>query len=248
MTENFRNLGIIPSRYASSRLPGKPLLDINGKSMIRRVYEQAKEANCLNRVVVATDDHRIYDHVLEFGGEAVMTSEDIQTGTDRCFAAYREIGETYDFVVNIQGDEPFIRPDQINLLAELFSEETEIVTLVRKIDDEAVLFDPNNVRVVFNEKREALYFSRSVIPYLRDVPKEKWLENQDFYQHIGLYAYRADMLEKIAGMEQSNLELAERLEQLRWLEKGITIKVNITPHATLGIDTPEDLEKARLRG
>lgn len=246
MDSRYKSIGIIPSRFGSTRFPGKPLAEINGKSMIRRVYEQSIKAACLNRVIVATDDRRIYDHVTGFGGEVVMTGAGIQTGTDRCFEGYQKLGEEYDFVVNIQGDEPFIRPEQIELLAEMFEEDTEVVTLVKKIEEKEILFDPNSVRVVFDSSREALYFTRGTIPYLRDFPEDQWLEKHDYYQHIGLYAYRADILKRIAGMEQSGLELAERLEQLRWLENGIKIKVNVTPYATIGIDTPEDLDKARL--
>lgn len=237
-------LGIIPARYASTRFPAKALADVLGKSMVQRVYEQAKKSATLTQVLVATDDNRIYDHVKGFGGEVVMTAPHHPSGTDRCFEALKKSAGNVDFIINIQGDEPFINPGQIDLLASVLSPETELATLVKKIDSEEVLFNPNSPKVVLNQKGEALYFSRSPIPYLRGVPEKDWLTTGLFYKHIGIYAYRIDILESITRLTTSSLENAEALEQLRWLENGYKIKVAITEHESFGIDTPEDLEKA----
>lgn len=240
-------IGIIPARYASSRFPGKPLADIGGMSMIQRVYTQVRDV--LDDVCVATDDQRIIETVQSFGGKAVMTSALHRSGTDRCYEAYTKIGKGFDVVVNIQGDEPFIHPEQIETLKACFEDEsTQIATLVKPFlpedDFEAVLFNPNSPKVVLNKNNEALYFSRSVIPYVRGKNYKEWLLNHTYYKHIGLYAYRAETLKEITGLPQSPLELAESLEQLRWLENGYKIKVGITYQETVGIDTPEDLEKA----
>jgi 3-deoxy-manno-octulosonate cytidylyltransferase (CMP-KDO synthetase) len=240
-------IGIIPARYASTRFPGKPLADMGGRPMIRRVYEQVVKT--VDNLYVATDDDRIEETVKKFGGNAVMTSEQHCSGTDRCYEAICKIGEGYDVVINIQGDEPFIRPEQIELLKNCFSDsETQIATLVKPFDKdgnfEKTLFNPNSPKVVINNCHEAMYFSRSVIPYVRDVGYMEWLKNHTFYKHIGLYAYRTDILKKIASLPQTTLEKAENLEQLRWLENGYKIKVAITHLETVGIDTPEDLEKA----
>jgi 3-deoxy-manno-octulosonate cytidylyltransferase (CMP-KDO synthetase) len=239
--------GIIPARYASTRFPGKPLADVGGKPMIRRVYEQA--INTVDMLYVATDDSRIAEVVKKFEGNVVMTSKQHQSGTDRCYEAYCKIGAGCDVVINIQGDEPFIRPEQIELLKSCFSDdETQIATLVKPFDKngdfEKTLFNPGSPKVVINNRNEAMYFSRSVIPYIRGAGYMEWLKNQTFYKHIGLYAYRADILKEIALLPQSTLEKAENLEQLRWLENGYKIKVAITSLETVGIDTPEDLEKA----
>lgn len=240
-------IGIIPARYASTRFPGKPLADINGKPMIQRVYEQVQ--GTLDLVCVATDDTRIEKAVKSFGGNVVMTSDQHRSGTDRCYEAYEKMGNGYDIVVNIQGDEPFIHPQQIETLKTCFTDENvQISTLVKPFhaddDFESILFNPNSPKVVLNKQNEAMYFSRSIIPYVRGKQYTEWLPSQTFYKHIGLYAYRADVLREITHLPQSPLELAESLEQLRWLENGYKIKVGITQQETIGIDTPEDMEKA----
>jgi 3-deoxy-D-manno-octulosonate cytidylyltransferase len=240
-------IGIIPARYASTRFPGKPLADMNGKTMIQRVYEQVSKV--LDTVYVATDNEKIEKTVKLFGGKVVMTSPDHKSGTDRCFEAYSKVGKGYDVVINIQGDEPFIHPDQIETLKACFTDRNiQIATLVKpfKKDDnfEETLFNPNSPKVVLNKKNEAMYFSRSVIPYVRGKQHTEWLASQTFYKHIGLYAYRADVLEEITKLPQSPLEIAESLEQLRWLENGYKIKAGTTNRETIGIDTPEDMQKA----
>ena len=239
-------IGIIPARYASTRFPGKPLADMKGKYMIQRVYEQARKI--LDHVCVATDDDRIFNAVQSFGGEVVMTSAQHRSGTDRCFEAYRTLGGHEDVVINIQGDEPFIKPEQIESLIACFdSPQTQIATLVRPFEAAEgyeALANPNSPKVVLNERHEALCFSRSIIPYLRGVEPAEWLARHTYYKHIGMYGYRADVLGQITCLPQSSLELAESLEQLRWLQNGYTIKVGITTQETIGIDTPADLEKA----
>ncbi|MDL2244802.1 3-deoxy-manno-octulosonate cytidylyltransferase [Parabacteroides sp. PFB2-10] len=247
MKEKF--IGIIPARYASTRFPGKPLADMKGKPMIQRVYEQVSQV--LEKVCVATDDSRIAEAVERFGGEVVMTSDQHKSGTDRCYEAYTKVGEGYDIVVNIQGDEPFIHPGQIEILKACFADSrVEIATLVKpfhKEDDfEEALFNPNTPKVVLNKKNEAMYFSRSIIPYQRGRHHGEWLANHTYYKHIGLYAYRANVLREITLLPQSPLEIAESLEQLRWLENGYRIQAGITHHETIGIDTPEDMEKALI--
>jgi 3-deoxy-manno-octulosonate cytidylyltransferase (CMP-KDO synthetase) len=237
-------VGIIPSRYASTRFPGKPLAMIKGKTMIRRVCEQAWKSK-LDAVVVATDDMRIADEVLSFGGQYVLTDPNHQSGTDRCNEALDILEDQYDAVVNIQGDEPFIDPKQINLLIDLISQEdTQIASLVRRIGDEDELFSPNVVKVVMDKGGNALYFSRSPIPFMRNVAREQWLEKGDYYQHIGIYAYKTDILHRVAEMKSSALERAESLEQLRWLENGLSIRLAVTEGLTVSIDTPNDLSKA----
>lgn len=240
-------IGIIPARYASTRFPGKPLADMNGKPMVQRVYEQVE--GVLDTVCVATDDSRIEAAVKHFGGNVVMTSDQHRSGTDRCYEAYQKAGDGYDIVVNIQGDEPFIHPQQIETLKACFTDQdVQIATLVKPFrsddDFESTLFNPNSPKVVLNKNSEAMYFSRSIIPYIRGKKHTEWLSGHTFYKHIGLYAYRADVLKEITCLPQSPLELAESLEQLRWLENGYKIKVGITQQETLGIDTPEDMEKA----
>lgn len=240
-------VGIIPARYASTRFPGKPLAMLGGKPVIQRVYEQV--VGCFDELYVATDDDRIASAVKAFGGNVVMTSEDCKNGTERCLDAYKRLGIECDVIVNIQGDEPFIQPKQVNALMACFDTgDTDIATLVKPFDvaDGLERLEcPNSPKVVFNEKGYALYFSRSVVPYLRGVEKEKWLENHTFYKHLGVYAYRADILEALTTLPQSPMEKAESLEQLRWLENGYKIKVGITDIETVGIDTPEDLERAK---
>jgi 3-deoxy-manno-octulosonate cytidylyltransferase (CMP-KDO synthetase) len=241
--------GIIPARFSSSRFPGKPLAMIGDKTMIQRVYEQASIP--LANVYVATDDKRIFDQVLGFGGKAVMTSPHHQSGTDRCAEAVAKItGETseiIDVVVNIQGDEPFIKPAQIELLMSCFNTKTvEIATLVRKVKKGEDLNNPNQPKVIINLEGDAIYFSRAAIPYIRDTEMKDWSGKHDFYKHLGLYAYRTETLKKITSLPRSQLEIAEALEQNRWIENGFRIKTAVTIWETTGIDTPEDLEKANL--
>ena len=237
-------VGIIPSRYASTRFPGKPLAMIKGKTMIRRVVEQAWKSK-LDAVVVATDDMRIADEVLSFGGRYVLTNPNHQSGTDRCCEALDMLDEQFDAVVNIQGDEPFIDPRQINLLVDLISQkETQLASLAKRIDEEDDLFSPNAVKVVMDHEGKALYFSRSPIPFMRNLSQNQWLEKGAFYQHIGIYAYKAAVLRQIAKMQPSKLELAESLEQLRWLENGLSIRMAVTDAINVSIDIPSDLLKA----
>ncbi|RYE06861.1 MAG: 3-deoxy-manno-octulosonate cytidylyltransferase, partial [Sphingobacteriaceae bacterium] len=226
----------------STRFPGKPLALIAGKTMIRRVYEQALQCNLLEKVVVATDDLQIFDHVREFGGLAEMTSTQHQSGTDRC-AEVSALFPEFDVVINIQGDEPFIDPKQISKLAACFTDEkTELATLVKKILLEEELHNSNTPKVVLNNRSEAIYFSRSVIPYVRGQQLHNWLQHNNFYKHIGIYGYRADVLQAITRLPVSTLEKAESLEQLRWIENGFRIKVAETDLETLAVDTPQDLE------
>lgn len=239
-------IAIIPARYASTRFPGKPLAMLAGKPVIQRVYEQV--AGVLDDALVATDDERILEAVHAFGGKAVMTSPDHRSGTDRCREAYEKQSGQFDVVVNVQGDEPFVRPAQLELLKSCFDDPaTDIATLVKPFapaDGLAALENPNSPKVVLDAKSRALCFSRSVIPYLRGVEREQWLARHTFYKHIGLYAFRTDALLAVASLPPSPLELAESLEQLRWLENGYRIGVGISDDETIGIDTPEDLEKA----
>ncbi|TGE13829.1 3-deoxy-manno-octulosonate cytidylyltransferase [Hymenobacter elongatus] len=238
-------LGIIPARYASSRLPGKPLLDLGGKTMIQRVVEQAQQAR-LSRVVVATDDERILAHVRSFGGEAILTAPDHPSGTDRVFDAYCQLDAPADCIINIQGDEPFIRPEQINALIALFEADprTQLATLVKPVVTSEELFSPHMPKVVLDARGQALYFSRHPLPYQRQHAPEQWLAQHRYLRHIGLYAYRPDILAEITRLPPSALELAESLEQLRWLENGYHILTAETELATLGIDTPEDVARA----
>ena len=240
-------IAIIPARYASTRFPAKPLAMLGGKPIVQRVYEAVAEA--VERVVVATDDERIYDAVASFGGEVVMTSTEHQSGTDRCAEAYEKLGSKADIVINVQGDEPFIEPEQIENLIKCFDNNAiDIATLVKPFsakDSIEALENPNSPKVVLNGANEAIYFSRSVIPYLRGVERSEWLKHHTFYKHIGIYAFRADVLCKVARLPQTPLEKAEKLEQLRWLESGYKIGVGVTDIETIGIDTPEDLLNAK---
>lgn len=240
-------IGIIPARYASTRFPGKPLADLGGKPMIQRVYEQTKKA--LNTVVVATDDERIFDCVQSFGGEVVMTRADHKCGTDRCLEAWEKLHIAEPAVViNIQGDEPFIQPEQIEAIKSCFDDPTtEIATLVKPFTEEdglVALENPNTPKVVMAPDGTALLFSRSVIPYLRGIDKNEWLKQHLHYKHIGMYAYRTNVLAQITQLAQTPMEKAESLEQLRWLENGYKIKVAVCHTASIGIDTPADLQKA----
>ena len=243
----LRFVCIIPARYNSTRFPGKPLADIGGKTMIQRVYEQATKV--LSDVYVATDDMRIFEVILAFGGNAIMTSDKHNSGTDRCYEAFSKLEEWFDVVINIQGDEPFIQPEQISELLTCFDEpDTQIATLAKKVtenDDFETLLNPNNPKLVVNSNNEAMYFSRSVIPFKRGSETGNWISQHSYLKHVGIYAYRADILSELTILEQSPLEITESLEQLRWLENGYRIKVGYTGVETFGIDTPEDLEKVK---
>lgn len=236
-------LGVIPARYASSRFPGKPLVEIKGKSMLQRVYEQTKLSNLLGYVVIATDDKRIEEHAKSFGAKVVMTHPNHPSGTDRCFEAYQLVNKKFDYVINIQGDEPFLHPDQINSLAEVCNGSTEIATQMIKCTNHEVLFDTGEVKIILNTNNEALYFSRSVIPFIKNVDQKEWHNHFDYYRHVGMYAYKVDVLERITKLPVSNLEKAESLEQLRWLENGFKIKCAVTNYDSHCIDTPEDIDK-----
>lgn len=239
-------IGIIPARYQSSRFPGKPLARLGDMTMIERVTRQASKA--LDRVIVATDDERIYDEVRRLGGEVVMTSPEHRSGTDRVAEAYRKSGADADVIVNIQGDEPFVEPQQISQLTSLFDDPTtDIATLVRPFDAARgfeALIDPNLVKVVTADNGDALYFSRSVIPYVRGVEWKQWLDKTRYLTHVGMYAYRPAVLDRIVRLPQSPLEISESLEQLRWLQAGYRIATAETTFDNIGIDTPADLEAA----
>lgn len=244
-------IGIIPARYASSRFPGKPLADIGGKPMIQRVVEQAMQAKRLDRVVVATDDERIAERVKSFGGEVVITRTDHPSGTDRCWEAYQSLihqlnspADGLDYVINIQGDEPFIHPEQIDELAAILDGTVELATQMTPIRSAQILHDPGKVKIAVNAHGEALYFSRQPIPHLRGVDPANWHEQYTYQRHVGLYAYRADTLSEITKLPPSSLEMAESLEQLRWLEAGYRIRLVTTHHNSHGVDTPEDIEQA----
>ncbi|WKN29659.1 3-deoxy-manno-octulosonate cytidylyltransferase [Porifericola rhodea] len=237
-------LGIIPARLASTRFPAKALADIKGKSMVQRVYEQTSAAKKLDKVVVATDHEDIRKHVESFGGEVVMTSEAHPSGTDRCREALDQQDTDYDYVVNIQGDEPFIAPETIDELVALLDGKTQLATLVNQVKEAPLLFNPTIMKVMFNKNMEAIYFSRECVPYLRGVDKSEWLQHHTYYKHVCIYAYRADILREVTELQVSSLEKAESLEQLRWLENGYPIKIGITEHESISIDTPEDLERA----
>ncbi len=241
----MRFVGIIPARFASTRFPGKPLVDIGGKTMIQRVYEQVSKV--LADVYVATDDQRIFDAVQAFGGKVIMTSDQHKSGTDRCYEAYTKLTEAFDVVINVQGDEPFIQPEQIETLKACFySKETEIATLAKRFTEKdgfEALNNTNSPKLVVSKCDEAMYFSRSIIPFNQGGETVDWLKLNTYLKHVGIYAYRADVLHELTLLEQSPLEIAESLEQLRWLENGFRIKVGYTDVETVGIDTPEDLEK-----
>ncbi|WP_311442704.1 3-deoxy-manno-octulosonate cytidylyltransferase [Hoylesella enoeca] len=236
-------IGIIPARYASSRFPGKPLASLGGKIVIQRVYEQV--AAILEHVCVATDDERILNSVTAFGGQAVMTSPHHKSGTDRIAEAVEKIGGDYDVIINIQGDEPFIQSSQIKTLCHCFDDpDTQIATLGKPFSTIDAVQNVNSPKIVLDNKGYAMYFSRAVIPFIRGVDQTGWLAQYPFLKHIGIYAYRASVLTEITQLPQSSLELAESLEQLRWLQNGYKIKVGLTEVETIGIDTPADLQRA----
>jgi len=246
-------LGIIPARYASTRFPGKPLADLMGKPVLQWVYERV--VNLLDHLIVATDDERILEAVNKWGGEALLTSTEHNSGTDRCLEAYLKLKlklklkDDFDVIINIQGDEPFIQTNHIELLKSAFNNpSTQIATLVKPFSNEDnfdILSNPNTPKVILNSKGHAIYFSRSIIPYIRDKHHSEWLKNHTFYKHIGIYAYKTKVLNEIVSLPQSDLEKVESLEQLRWIENGYIIHTMITYDETIGIDTPEDLEKAK---
>lgn len=236
-------IGIIPARYASTRFPGKPLALLGGRPVIQHVYEKALAA--LGEAYVATDDERIYDTVRSFGGEAVMTRSNHQSGTDRIEEACEKIGTQADVIINIQGDEPFVHSSQLETLQHLFDHpQTQIGTLGKRFESFEAVMNPNSPKIVTDRHGFALYFSRSVIPYIRGKEQQKWLEYFPYLKHLGIYAYRREILHEITQLPQSSLEIAESLEQLRWLENGYRIRVGITEVETVGIDTPEDLQRA----
>jgi 3-deoxy-manno-octulosonate cytidylyltransferase (CMP-KDO synthetase) len=243
-------IGIIPARYASTRFPGKPLAIINGKTMIRRVYEQASQAGHLSHVLIATDDLRIQEHVESFGGEVVMTSATHRSGTERCLEAldihmeHEQSTVTYDVLIDIQGDEPYIPPSIINELASCFKDDRiKIATMIRKIINDEELSDPNIVKVVIDKNGRAIYFSRYAIPFMRNIEQEDWLKAHTFYKHIGMYGFRVETLRKLVTLPTSPLENAEDLEQLRWIESGFPIQTVITDHDSIAVDVPNDLLK-----
>lgn len=238
-------IGIIPARYASSRFPGKPLAILGDKTVIQRVYEQV--SSVLQNVYVATDDQRIYESVESFGGKAIMTSSTHKSGTNRIEEAIQKIGSDYDVVVNIQGDEPFIHKTQIETVCKCFDDnETQIATLGEPFTSKDTLISPNSPKIVLDNRNYAMYFSRSIIPFVRGKEQSEWLGNYPFLKHLGIYAYRTPVLAEITKLPQSSLEIAESLEQLRWLQNGYRVKVGLTDIDTVGIDTPEDLQRAEL--
>lgn len=237
-------VGIIPARYASTRFPGKPLIDIGGKSMIERVYAQAKKSKCLADVIVATDHPAIEDAVKRFGGKVCLTLPDHPSGTDRCAEVVRKLDLSADAIINIQGDEPFIDPRQIDLLGACFEDPgTQLATLIKRISSAKILFNANSPKVIIDSEQFAIYFSRHPIPFIRGVDSDQWLSSHTFFQHIGIYGYSVGTLKKISLLTPSALEKAESLEQLRWLQNGFRIKTAITPYETVAIDTPEDLQR-----
>jgi len=241
-------IGIIPARYESSRFPGKPLAMILGKPMIQHVYENASKTISLNELIVATDDLRIFECVEKFGGKVVMTGKDHQSGSDRCNEVLELLiskKHYFDVAINIQGDEPFIEPEQLEMIVQSFAEDAsvEISTLIKKIHRTDELFNPNVVKAVVNHKGDALYFSRSPIPFMRDLDQAQWISHHSYYKHIGIYGFKTDVLQQITGLKKSGLEKSENLEQLRWLENGFKIKTKLTTIENIAIDRPEDLKK-----
>jgi 3-deoxy-manno-octulosonate cytidylyltransferase (CMP-KDO synthetase) len=244
-------VAIIPARYASKRFPGKPLINIGGKTMIHQVYSQVQKV--FKYVYVATDDSRIYKEVESFGGKVVMTQKKHKTGTDRCAEAILKIedieNKTFDIVINIQGDEPFIKTEQLIQIQKAFKfKRTQIATLAKPINNKEDIFNQHKPKLIINNKQEAIYFSRSPMPYVRGVRFDKWVTKHLFFKHVGLYGFRKDILLEITKLTQSPLEKAESLEQLRWLENGYKIKIEFTEHESISIDTPKDLEKVKQIG
>lgn len=242
--KNNKILGVIPARFASTRFPGKPLVNIWGKTMIQRVYEQCAKSNLFDELIVATDDERIEKEVIRFGGKVMQTNPSHESGTDRCAEVAAKFGTEYDIVVNIQGDEPFVHTNDLALLISSFENESvDIATLAANITSNEELFDANKVKVVFNNKQLALYFSRSTIPFVRGVDEHEWLSKHNFYKHLGVYAYKSEVLKQLGGLPMGKLERVEHLEQLRWLETGFAIAVQLTDNEVIAVDTPDDLKK-----
>ena len=245
----MRTIAIIPARYASSRFPGKPLADMEGKPVIEWVYEGITGTGVVDEVLVATDDERIAKAVNDFGGNYIMTRSNHRSGTERCCEAMEKLaatGKMYDVVINVQGDEPFVDKKQIATLTETFTNgTTQIATLAKKIESSDELFSPNNVKVVIDKQGKALLFSRQSLPYQRDIEPAQWVTTHTYYKHIGIYAYRSEVLSQIARLEEEPIELCEKLEQLRWMANGYRIDVRITDCENIGIDTPEDLAVAK---
>lgn len=242
-------LAIIPARYASTRFPGKPLAMLGDTSMIMRVYNQVKKVKQLHEIIVATDDKRIYDHVKTHKGNVIMTSAKHKSGTERCGEVMRKLKKKFDVVINIQGDEPFINPQQIRTLIKVFSDNAiDIATLSFRITNAEEIFNPNVVKVVCNKQKDAMYFSRNPIPYFRSekgiAEPMKWLETFPYQKHIGIYGYKSKTLKKIIQLSPVNIEKTESLEQLRWLHYGYKVRVINTAFESVGIDTPEDFENA----
>lgn len=242
-------IGVIPARYESSRFPGKPLVIINGKSMIRRVYEQALKCKNLSKVVVATDDERIVEHVNSFGGQVMMTAPYHRSGTERVSEVVEKLhrdnpDKLFEVAVNIQGDEPYIDPAQIDSLVSCFKDkDIQIATLIHKINSQEELLSPNVVKVIIDKIQKAITFSRAAIPFMRGVEIDRWLDHHTYYKHVGLYAYRTQVLEIITRLKPSPIEMIESLEQMRWIENGFFIHTELTKTDSISVDTPEDLLK-----
>lgn len=242
----MKKIAIIPARYASTRFPGKPLVDIKGKPMVQHVYDTAVASGIFDKVIVATDDARIVNAVEAFGGNVALTSEDHQSGTDRCGEVVQNLNEEFDIVINIQGDEPFIHVEQLQQLVSLFENpNTQIATLKKKLSSIDDVHNPNVVKVVAAEDKRALYFSRNPIPFTRGIEKSEWLDHHNYYKHLGIYGYRSEILLEVIQLKPSTLEVCESLEQLRWLQNSYSIFIDETQHESIGIDTPEDLEKIK---
>ena len=241
----MKTLGIIPARYASTRFPGKPLAKIGDKTLIQRVYEQAIKSSLIDAVIVATDDDRIFSHVVNFKGNVIMTDAKHPSGTDRCAEVTRQVAD-YDLIINVQGDEPFIDPMQIDIVIELLKKGASIATLAKKISKQEEFSNSNVVKVEFDAEQKALNFSRKPIPEVKDQPQDQWLKHGDFFKHIGLYGFHRETLLKITALAPSAREKAESLEQLRWLENNYSIAVGLTDKETISIDSPEDLLKVKL--
>lgn len=245
MNATLKTVVIVPARYASTRFPGKPLVEIDGKSMIQRVCEQAKQANSIDKVVVATDSELISSHVTEIGFDVIMTSENHSSGTERCAEAAEKLTEEFDIVINVQGDEPFIAPELIEEVIKGFDDTTQIVTAVKKVTENEVLLNQNVVKAVLSETNYAMYFSRQAIPYNRDAITSDWINQSTYYKHIGIYGFKSETLKKLVELPVTSLETIEKLEQLRWLGHGFRVKAIVTDYESVGIDTPEDLERLK---
>jgi 3-deoxy-manno-octulosonate cytidylyltransferase (CMP-KDO synthetase) len=248
MIQGKKVVAVIPARYASTRYPGKPLVDLGGKPMIQRTYEQVATVKGWDQIIIATDDERIFKVAKSFGATAMMTSMSHVSGTDRCAEVLANLGDGIDYIVNIQGDEPYIEPQQLIEITNAMDSNAPILTLVKQITTIDTLFNPNCPKVVLDNKNQALYFSRHAIPYMRGLPQEDWLTHHRYFKHIGLYAYRSDILLSISKLPASDLETSEALEQLRWLQNGFPIQAVETQYETMGIDSPEDLEKIKKLG